>query len=85
MMAVYSPYDNVRAQGYPAMFGSTGLWDSQVQYYEPTKWVARLRAHKTDRNPLVFRVNMEQATAANRADSVVIRTRPKCSLSCSTG
>jgi len=35
------------------------LWDSQVQYYEPTKWVARLRAKKTDANPLVYRVNME--------------------------
>jgi oligopeptidase B len=38
---------------------STGLWDSQVQYYEPAKWVARLRRLKTDDNPLVFRVNME--------------------------
>ena len=59
IMAAYSPYDNVRAQAYPALFVSTGLWDSQVQYYEPTKWVARLRAHKTDSNPLLFRVNME--------------------------
>jgi oligopeptidase B len=58
-MLSYSPYDNVRAQAYPAMFVGTGLWDSQVQYYEPTKWVARLRARKTDSNPLVFRVNME--------------------------
>jgi oligopeptidase B len=41
------------------MYVSTGLWDSQVQYYEPTKWVARLRAKKTDTNPLVFRINME--------------------------
>ena len=55
----YSPYDNVRAMAYPAMFVGTGLWDSQVQYYEPAKWVARLRAHKTDSNPLLFRVNME--------------------------
>jgi oligopeptidase B len=37
----------------------TGLWDSQVQYYEPTKYVAKLRTMKTDSNPLVFRVNME--------------------------
>ncbi|WP_404334612.1 S9 family peptidase [Sphingomonas sp. MMS12-HWE2-04] len=58
-MLSYSPYDNVAAQAYPAMYVSTGLWDSQVQYYEPTKWVARLRAKKTDTNPLVFRVNME--------------------------
>ena len=58
-MLSYSPYDNVKAQAYPAMFVGTGLWDSQVQYYEPTKWVARLRAMKTDRNPLVYRINME--------------------------
>ena len=58
-MLSYSPYDNVRAQAYPAIFVGTGLWDSQVQYYEPAKWVARLRATKTDRNPLLFRVNME--------------------------
>ncbi|MEO6255387.1 MAG: S9 family peptidase [Sphingomicrobium sp.] len=55
----YSPYDNVRAQAYPALFVGTGLWDSQVQYYEPAKWVARLRATKTDHNPLLFRINME--------------------------
>jgi oligopeptidase B len=58
-MLSYSPYDNVRRQAYPAMFVSTGLWDSQVQYYEPLKWVARLRARKTDHNPLLLRVNME--------------------------
>lgn len=58
-MLSYSPYDNVAAQAYPAMYVSTGLWDSQVQYYEPAKWVARLRAKKTDANPLVFRINME--------------------------
>lgn len=55
----YSPYDNVAAKAYPSLFVGTGLWDSQVQYYEPTKWVAKLRATKTDTNPLVFRVNME--------------------------
>jgi oligopeptidase B len=58
-MLAYSPYDNVKAQAYPALFVGTGLWDSQVQYYEPTKWVARLRAMKTDANPLVYRINME--------------------------
>ena len=58
-MLSYSPYDNVTAQSYPALYVGTGLWDSQVQYYEPAKWVAKLRAMKTDRNPLVFRVNME--------------------------
>lgn len=55
----YSPYDNVAKKSYPSLFVGTGLWDSQVQYYEPAKWVAKLRANKTDSNPLVFRVNME--------------------------
>ena len=55
----YSPYDNVRAQAYPAMLVTTGLWDSQVQYYEPAKWVAKLRRHKTDRNPLLLHVDMD--------------------------
>ena len=58
-MLSYSPYDNVRAQGYPAMFVSTGLWDSQVQYYEPAKWIAKLRALKTDQNPVYLHVDME--------------------------
>jgi oligopeptidase B len=58
-MLAYSPYDNVKAQSYPALYVGTGLWDSQVQYYEPAKWVARLRKLKTDRNPLVFRIDME--------------------------
>jgi oligopeptidase B len=58
-MLSYSPYDNVRAQAYPAMFVGTGLWDSQVQYYEPAKWVAKLRATATGTRPLVFRTNME--------------------------
>ncbi|MBA3811560.1 MAG: S9 family peptidase [Caulobacteraceae bacterium] len=58
-MLSYSPYDNVAAKAYPAMFVTTGLWDSQVQYYEPAKWVAKLRATKTDDHPLVLRVNME--------------------------
>jgi oligopeptidase B len=58
-MLSYSPYDQVAKQDYPALFVGTGLWDSQVQYFEPTKWVARLRTHKTDANPLVYRINME--------------------------
>lgn len=57
-MLSYSPYDNVTAQRYPAMFVSTGLWDSQVQYFEPAKWVAKLRAMKTDANPLLFSIDM---------------------------
>ena len=58
-MLSYSPYDQIRPMAYPAMFVGTGLWDSQVQYYEPAKYVARLRATKTDSNLLLFRVNME--------------------------
>ncbi len=57
-MLSYSPYDNLRAQNYPAMLVTTGLWDSQVQYFEPAKYVARLRARKTDGNPLLLAVNM---------------------------
>ena len=58
-MLSYSPYDQVRAQNYPMLFVTTGLHDSQVQYYEPAKWVAKLRYLKTDKNPLVFKINME--------------------------
>jgi oligopeptidase B len=58
-MLSYSPYDNVSAQAYPALLVTTGLWDSQVQYFEPAKWVARLRRLKTDDRPLLLRVNME--------------------------
>jgi len=54
----YSPYDNVTARAYPALFVTTSLDDSQVQYYEPAKWVAKLRATKTDHNPLLFKINM---------------------------
>ena len=55
----YSPYDNIRRQDYPAIFIGTGLWDSQVQYWEPAKYVARLRDQNTGSLPLVFRTNME--------------------------
>ncbi len=55
----YSPYDNIERKAYPAIYIGTGLWDSYVQYWEPAKYVARLRARKTDSNPLIFRTNME--------------------------
>jgi len=58
-MLSYSPYDNVRAQAYPAMLVTTGLWDSQVQYYEPAKWVAKLRARATGDRPLLMHINLE--------------------------
>ena len=58
-MLSYSPYDNVTTQDYPAMLVTTGLWDSQVQYFEPAKWVARLRRLKTDTRPLLLRTHME--------------------------
>jgi oligopeptidase B len=58
-MLSYSPYDQAAHQDYPAMFVTTGLWDSQVQYFEPAKWVARLRVRKTGTSPLLFRTTME--------------------------
>ncbi len=57
-MLSYSPYDNVEAKDYPHMLVTTGLHDSQVQYWEPAKWVARLRARKTDDNRLLLKTNM---------------------------
>jgi oligopeptidase B len=58
-MLSYSPYDNVEPKDYPAMLVTTGLHDSQVQYWEPAKWVAKLRSLKTDRNVLLLRTNMD--------------------------
>jgi oligopeptidase B len=58
-MLSYSPYDNVTAKDYPAMFVTTGLHDSQVQYFEPAKWVAKLRDIKTDDNLLILDVDMD--------------------------
>lgn len=60
-MMSYSPYDNVKAQAYPAMLVTSSLNDSQVLYHEPTKWVAKLRTLKTDTNPLLLRMNIEPA------------------------
>jgi oligopeptidase B len=58
-MLSYSPYDNVRSQKYPAMLVTTGLWDSQVQYYEPAKWVAKLRSLNAGANLLLLHVDMD--------------------------
>jgi len=57
-MRSYSPYDNVEGKAYPAMLVTAGLNDPRVNYWEPAKWVAKLRAMKTDRNPLLFKINM---------------------------
>ena len=58
-MLSYSPYDNVMAQNYPHLLVTSGLHDSQVQYWEPTKWVAKLRDQKTDQHTLLLFTNME--------------------------
>ncbi len=58
-MLSYSPYDNIAARDYPAMLVQTSLNDSQVMYWEPAKYVARLRATKTDANPVLLKINME--------------------------
>jgi oligopeptidase B len=58
-MKSYSPYDNVAKKDYPALMVTTGLHDSQVQYWEPAKWVAKLREYKTDKNPLLMYTNMD--------------------------
>ncbi len=55
----YSPYDNIKAQNYPAMLVTTGFHDSQVQYWEPMKWVAKTREMKTDTTPLLFYIDMD--------------------------
>ncbi|WP_338845501.1 S9 family peptidase [Massilia sp. W12] len=71
-MRSYSPYDNVKKQNYPALLVTTGFHDSQVMYWEPAKWVAKLRAHKTDNNPLLFKVNMHagHGGASGRYDAL---------------
>jgi oligopeptidase B len=58
-MKSYSPYDNIEAKAYPNILVTTGYWDSQVQYWEPAKYVAKLREMKTDNNLLLFLCNME--------------------------
>jgi oligopeptidase B len=68
----YSPYDDVRAQAYPPILAMAGLTDPRVTYWEPAKWVARLRELKTDANPLYLRTNMDagHSGAAGRFDAL---------------
>ena len=70
-MLSYSPYDQVEAKGYPAILVTTGLHDSQVQYWEPAKWIAKLRALKTDDRLLVLRTRMDSGHggASSRYDA----------------
>jgi oligopeptidase B len=58
-MLSYSPYDQVKTTRYPHLLVTTGLHDSQVQYFEPAKWVAKLRVMKQDDNLLLLKTNME--------------------------
>jgi oligopeptidase B len=71
-MRSYSPYDNIERKKYPAMLVTTGLNDSQVMYWEPAKYVAKLRAHKTDSNPLLLKTNMGagHGGASGRYDAI---------------
>lgn len=71
-MKSYSPYDNVSKKNYPNMLVTTGLHDSQVQYFEPAKWVAKLREYKTDDNSLFLHTNMDtgHGGASGRFDSL---------------
>jgi oligopeptidase B len=71
-MRSYSPYDNIERKKYPAMLVTTGLNDSQVMYWEPAKYVAKLRAYKTDNNPLLLKTNMGagHGGASGRYDAI---------------
>ncbi|WP_051978783.1 S9 family peptidase [Edaphobacter aggregans] len=76
-MLNYSPYDNVAAKDYPALLVETSLDDSQVGYWEPSKYVAKLRALKTDKNPLVFFVNLHGGHAGSSGRYNQIRKRDR--------
>jgi oligopeptidase B len=72
LMLAYSPYDNIRAQPYPAIYVHTGLWDSQVQYWEPAKWIAKLRVTTTGTAPILLDTNMSagHGGASGRFDAL---------------
>ncbi len=75
-IASYSPYDNVAPQPYPAILATGGLSDPRVTYWEPAKWVARLREATTSDRPVLLKINMEPGTAAPRAGSISSRRSP---------
>jgi oligopeptidase B len=62
-IAAYSPYDNVAGQAYPPILAAAGLTDPRVTYWEPAKWIARLRDRKSDANPVLFKINMDAGHA----------------------
>jgi oligopeptidase B len=76
-MLSYSPYDNLASQAYPAMYVSTGLWDSQVQYFEPAKYVARLRARKTDSQPVLLDTDLASGHGGASGRFAVLERRAR--------
>ena len=74
-MKAYSPYDNVERKAYPWLLATTSLNDSQVAYWEPAKWVAKLRAMKTDSNPLYIKINMGGGHGGSSGRYDVLRER----------
>jgi oligopeptidase B len=74
-MKTYSPYDNVERKAYPWLLVTTSLNDSQVGYWEPAKWVAKLRAMKTDTNPLYIKINMAGGHGGSSGRYDVLRER----------
>jgi oligopeptidase B len=76
-MRTYSPYDNVEKKAYPNMLITTGLHDSQVQYFEPAKWVAKLREYKTDKNHILLYTNMEAGHGGASGRFKVLKDRAR--------
>jgi oligopeptidase B len=76
-MLSYSPYDQVANHNYPSLFVTAGLYDSQVGYFEPSKWVAKLRAVKTDQNQLLFLTEMDAGHAGDSGRLGYLEERAK--------
>ena len=76
-MLSYSPYDNTVSADYPALYVTAGLNDPRVSYHEPAKWVAKLRATKTDSNPLLFTINMGAGHSGNSGRTGPVADRAK--------